>query len=210
MRECRYCTETHGTLLLCEAEWLPVPGYEGLYEVSSHGAVWSVPRRGRKGLMLAQSDRGRGYLSVSLSRDGVGTTWSVHVLVMTTFVGRCPDGEETRHLDGDPGNNTWPANLVYGTPPENGHDKVRHGTAARGERNGRHKLTAVDVGAIHLRRGAGESTEDLSHQFGISRVMVRRILRGAAWRDEFPGERLVAEMTEMAIRRAREERAALR
>ena len=24
--------------------WKPVPGYEGLYEVSNHGQVWSAPR----------------------------------------------------------------------------------------------------------------------------------------------------------------------
>ena len=32
--------------------WLPVPGYEGLYEVSNHGNVWSAPRATTRGGIL--------------------------------------------------------------------------------------------------------------------------------------------------------------
>lgn len=169
----------------CGLKWCPVPDYEGLYEVSNWGDVWSIPRRGRRGRLLAQSPRKDGYRTVGLSRDGVEKTHLVHILVMRAFAGEPPPGMQTRHLDGNPANNTWPGNLAYGTPPQNGQDKIAHGTAAAGERNGRHKLTASDVRELRRRHGDGESVHSLSRRYGVSRPMVRRIVSGNAWRSEF-------------------------
>jgi hypothetical protein len=56
-----------------------------------------------------------------------GRTRLVHQMVLAAHAGPRPDGQEVRHLDGDPLNN-WLANLAYGTPSENSADKVRHGT----------------------------------------------------------------------------------
>jgi hypothetical protein len=53
---------------------------------------------------------------------------------------------QCRHLDGNRSNNRLD-NLAWGTPLENGADKARHGTA-KGERNGRAKLTAAKVRRI--------------------------------------------------------------
>lgn len=69
--------------------WLPVPGYEGFYEVSNHDRVRSVDRvvpgsRGRmynrKGKILRTTVNRGGSHQVSLNRDGKGKTWSVRVL----------------------------------------------------------------------------------------------------------------------------------
>ena len=35
--------------------WLPVVGFEGLYEVSNHGRVWSVLRLSRAGCWIGES-----------------------------------------------------------------------------------------------------------------------------------------------------------
>ncbi|HEV2451255.1 MAG TPA: NUMOD4 domain-containing protein [Streptosporangiaceae bacterium] len=177
-----------------ERQWRPVPDYEGLYEVSSRGDVWSLPRpakRGRKrGLLLRQHlDRKGLYLNVALCRDGKQKTVQVHLLVMRAFADPCPPGQKTRHLDGNSMNNSWPDNLVYGTQPENERDKIGHGTAPRGERNGRHKLTAEDIREIHRRYRLGEPKRSLSRSFGVAPPMIRRILSGSAWQDvarEFP------------------------
>jgi hypothetical protein len=172
-----------------DREWRAAVGYEGSYDVSDKGDVWSLPRGGKAGRMLKQQRDRRGYLNVGLCRGGSQKTILVHRLVMEAFVGPCPPELETRHLDGDAGNNTWPENLVYGTPSENAEDKVLHGTATRGELNGRHKLTAADVREMHRRRLGGESKRSLSRSFGVAPPMVRRILAGTAWQDvhrEFP------------------------
>lgn len=110
--------------------WLPVPGYEGLYEVSDLGRVRSLPRQvgyGRiKGRILKALPGRNGYPRVNLWKDQRAKMHHVHSLVLAAFTGPRPEGYETRHLDGDRCNNTL-ANLSYGTPSENQHDKVRHG-----------------------------------------------------------------------------------
>jgi hypothetical protein len=169
--------------------WLPVPGYEGSYEISDRGDVWSLPRNGKCGRLLRPSRDRAGYMHVGLCRAGVMKNLTVHRLVMAAFVGPCPDGLETRHLDGNPSNNAWPDNLAYGTAEENLADKLRHGTTGRGERNPRHKLTTDDVREIHRRFEVGESKRSLARSFGVTPPMVRNILAGTAWQEvgrEFP------------------------
>lgn len=112
-----------------EATWLPVPGWEDLYEVSDQGQVWSCKvRRGTRGGLLKTPPDNRGYLQVNLSRGGTPHHERVHILVMLAFAGPPPPGMECRHLDGNPSNNWWPENLAWGTSHENNLDQVRHGT----------------------------------------------------------------------------------
>ena len=100
--------------------WLPIPGYEDIYEVSDRGRVRKIA--------LKPSFNKKGYPLVSLSRDGVAQKFLVHRLVMLAFAGPCPDRLMVRHLNGDPTDSRWPENLVYGTAVENAADKKLHGT----------------------------------------------------------------------------------
>jgi hypothetical protein len=94
----------------------------------------------RPGRVLKPHANPHGYRYVNFSRPGFRQTFQVHVLVMLTFVGPCPEGKQVRHLDGDPGNNRWApgdneaeiraagGNLIYGTPKKNAEDRdERHG-----------------------------------------------------------------------------------
>jgi len=109
--------------------WLPIPSYEGRYDVSDQGRVrswlpWNgtpVPR-----ILKACPDKD-GYLQVGLTMYGVVDTGKIHSLVMFAFVGSRPEGLETRHFDGNHLNNSL-ENLRYGTSSENSIDTVRHGT----------------------------------------------------------------------------------
>ena len=85
--------------------WLPVADYEGLYEVSDLGQVRSLPRRTTSGRVLKPQPVSESrHLEASLSRNGKVSRQLVHRLVLAAFVGPCPEGEEVRHLDGNPGN----------------------------------------------------------------------------------------------------------
>lgn len=123
--------------------WLPVPGYEGYYEVSSEGRVRSLDRfvdhasrwggtyrgfcRG-KVLSTSPTDQRRGdfHQKIGLCRDGKRSGQLVHRLVMLAFVGPCPDGMEVCHNNGDPTDNRL-SNLRYDTRAENMLDIVRSG-----------------------------------------------------------------------------------
>lgn len=137
-------------------EWRSVVGYEGRYEVSNDGAVrsvWgSVPRPVRP---FAR----KGYSLASLNLKGDRTTRRVqrrvHCLMLEAFVGPCPDGMQTRHLNGNGLDNRL-VNLRWGTPSENSHDKVRHGThpkAARTTCPRRHPLAGPNLDPFEASRG---------------------------------------------------------
>lgn len=112
--------------------WLPVVDYEGFYEVSDLGRVRSLPRQTVSGvqggkILKPQLTNRFGHLKVTPSRDGVVKQVTVHRAVLAAFIGPCPEGQEVRHLDGNPANNRLD-NLAYGTKGENNLDAVRHGT----------------------------------------------------------------------------------
>ena len=113
--------------------WLPVVGYEGLYEVSNCGRVRSLARTldhyrygaksGHtyilKGKILNSFPKGNGYLALSLlSQDHKRQQAFVAHLVAEAWIGPRPGGFQIDHMDGDKRNNAaW--NLRYVTPWEN-------------------------------------------------------------------------------------------
>lgn len=108
-------------------EWRPIAGYEGLYEVSDHGRVASLPKPTwpTRRILRPGTERG-GYPYVTLRASGRQLHRKIHHLVCEAFNGPRPAGSVTRHLDGDPTNNT-PTNLVWGSYSDNNLDMVRHG-----------------------------------------------------------------------------------
>jgi hypothetical protein len=115
-------------------QWLPVVGWEGLYEVSDAGNVRSLTRtlvmrdgskRTYTGKLLALSPHPRDkHLYCMLHSPK--RNFRVHQLVMRAFSGECPPGQEVRHLNGRHEDNRR-VNLAYGTRLENNLDTVRHG-----------------------------------------------------------------------------------
>lgn len=111
--------------------WRPVPGYEGIYEVSDQGNVRSLDRvdsRGwrRKGRAFrAQMNVSTGRLQVRLHRDGRGKTLNLHRLVALAFVPGEAPGLLALHGDGNALNNT-PGNLYWGTYSQNAIDRETH------------------------------------------------------------------------------------
>lgn len=178
-----------------EAErWLPVPGYEGHYEVSDRGRVRTLARvisrrmgdgsvqdQLRPEKILAQvTYGGRWYPRVTLTVNHKKKTVSVHTLILTAFVGPAPVGMQCRHLDGDL-TNTRLSNLTWGTPKENTADKFRHGTVLRGEKVRQASLTADEVRIIRRRHAAGELQYRMAREYGVSKATVCRVIKGKCW-----------------------------
>lgn len=117
-------------------KWLPVVGWESLYEVSNQGKVRSLDRRvdfpdGRKSYMK----KGRemflwkaksGHLTVRLNFEAKSKTFYVHRLVLEAFVGPCPEGMECLHGRNGVEDNSV-SNLRWGTSSENNLDIKRDG-----------------------------------------------------------------------------------
>lgn len=166
--------------------WKAIPGYEGRYEASTEGRIRSVDRtvysrNWSTGKPFARRISGRilrpgryckaGHLSVILGRRAPGTP--VHQLVMKTFVGPAPAGQEIRHLNGDPKDNRL-KNLKYGTRTENILDVYRQGKAWR-------TLTAADVKDIRQALAAGESQSNIARRYCVSRSCIHSIKIGRTY-----------------------------
>lgn len=171
-------------------QWLPVVGYEGMYEVSSLGRVRSLHRRvlrhdgfwqTHSARVLRQTIGTHGYPAVALCNGGKrGKTRTVHSIVAEAFLGGKPSCMQVRHLNGD---RTDPraCNLHYGTAAENQNDRFMHGTALLGERNPNAKLKSADVLEIRRMLLDGEPRKHISKIFGVSYEAVTDIANDKRW-----------------------------
>lgn len=162
-------------------QFLPVVGYEGLYEVSDLGNVRSLRRSSRprlRGDLLSPSLSAKGgRLKVALCRDGKQKTVYVHRLVLEAFVGMCPEGCEALHGPGGALVNNLD-NLSWGSRSQNqGPDRLRDGTSARGKRR-ELKFTEAIVLECRLRYAAGETQQALAAEFGVTPSAMSQAVTG--------------------------------
>ena len=162
--------------------WLPVPGYEGLYEVSHLGRVRSLHARFRSPRRCAQGDDGTGYPTVGLSKNGKRTTKTVHRLVCRAFHGE-PNAlqNEAAHLDGDR-TNCRASNLKWCSKIENHSHKRFHGTHQAGERHPRAKLTEVTARLALEKLASGETCRAIAETLGVSASTIEDLRKGKKWR----------------------------
>ena len=98
-------------------EWKPVVGFEGAYEVSSHGRVRSLHRNAP--IIMTTGDNGKGYVCLNLRpKKGKPKKFYVHRLVLTAFKGVDHDNKEVNHINGIKSDNTL-ANLEWCTHKRN-------------------------------------------------------------------------------------------
>ena len=175
-------------------EWRPIPGWEGSYEASSWGRVRSVdrclpygrPLRQRlvKGVILKQQPYGRlkNYRLVGLRRNQQRIPRPIHQLVLETFIGPCPSGYITNHLDGNPGNNRL-SNLERCTYSQNNLHALDMGLrGGRGERHFHSRFTNADIVEIrHLHR-QGVKQHSIAARYGCSQSTISAIVRYVAWK----------------------------
>lgn len=183
-------------------KWLPVVGYESLYEVSNFGRVRSLDHQVKKkngvveqkrGKELSPRLAGKGYLYVTLYYSGVRNQVAVHRLVAMAFIG-ADNGLHVNHIDLDKTNNTV-ENLEWVTRSGNaqhaksaGRYMLQHAggrTLARNNPRIAKKLTLNQVEDIKRLAASGHSKQkDIASQFGITQAVVSKIHRGAIWGDK--------------------------
>lgn len=167
--------------------WLPVVGFEGLYEVSDEGRVRSlthlVPCRGGAtrtvhGRIRSSAGLLKGYPAVNLSAGRRTQMRTVHVMVLEAFVGPRPTAaHEGCHGDGNPLNCRL-ANLRWGTKAENKSDSFAHGTAVHGERVHCAKLDRLIVQSL---RSDLRSADRIARELGVDKSTVQRARSGRTW-----------------------------
>ena len=154
--------------------WLPVVGYEGLYEVSTEGRIRN-PRTGKVKVYTHDKQKRRPF--VGLWRNNKICVIYPHKAVLEAFVGKRPKGMEACHNDGNPFNNRLD-NLRWDTPRNNQLDRVKHGTSNRGERCAAAKLTELQVRAILIDT---RLQREIAADYGVRENTISRIKSGKRW-----------------------------
>ena len=173
---------------MAEQNWRPVPGFPDL-EVSEDlqfrtkmrlvaytrpSGTKSVRRFPSKKLKV-QWVHHEGYATVFVSR--LRRPIGCHVLVCLAWHGPPPEGKYyALHRDGDTANFS-PENLYWGDHRDNANDADKHGTLARGEAHGIHKLTEEQVFVIR----ACSQTKLLAEKFGVSPTAIRHARHHRTW-----------------------------
>lgn len=175
-----------------EVVYKEIDGYPG-YRVGDDGSIQSHWRSSRWGRVFTKDwhpmkpsvkkDRtpGRAYMYLNLVKDGKARTFRVHRLVLTAFVGPCPEGMETRHINGNPMDNRL-ENLAWGTPEQNREDNHRLKTYQKGGKHSQAKLTEEQVVEIRRLYATGKLLQrEIADRFSISVSCISPIVNKKTW-----------------------------
>lgn len=162
-----------------------IPNFPG-YFISKDGKIWSDPKKHnhKEGKFLKPGKINNGYLIVSLCKNRKKYNRLVHRLVLETFVGLCPKGMETRHLNGNPADNRL-ENLQWGTYSDNVKDAIKHGTRVdnSGEKCYRAKLTERDVRMIvYMWRTGLFKQKEIADIYSVNYSSICSIVNKRTWK----------------------------
>lgn len=164
-------------------EWKDIEGYEGFYQVSTHGRVKSLDRlvwdewnqcyRKYKERILRPGKSKRGYMVVVLSKSGETTPVKVHRLVLSSFSKNPYNKPQVNHKDGDKSNNVL-SNLEWATCSENMIHAYKNGLCSRNKKPIK-RLTSEESKMIKtMWRTNLYLKKDLSKTFNVSPSTIRR------------------------------------
>ena len=163
--------------------FLPIKGYEGIYEISNQGRVKSLDRidcRGqRRGkIIMRLSNDSDGYQIVSLAKERKKLTHKVHRLVAQAFIPPIDGKNQINHLDGDKKNNHV-KNLMWCTNQENqAHSRE---TGLHPEIAETHKCaTLTNEQVLNIVKETGSHIE-VAKKYNTNPLIVCRIKIGKTW-----------------------------
>lgn len=172
-----------------EEIWRPIIGYEEIYEVSNLGRVKGLNRLSSSGKRLQSkikkpSYNRKKYLIMSLHKDGINKTNSVHRLVAKAFIPNVNNLPQVNHKDGIKIHN-YVDNLEWVTNLENMQHAVIMGLLGdrTGEKNGKALSSNKEVEIIIERYNNGEKASEISKSTGFKIGYIREILFGKSWQN---------------------------
>ena len=154
--------------------WRDIEGYEGLYQVSNLGRVKSLKDcygKDREKILKPRKDK-YGYLTLSLCKNGVKKSFTVHRLVAQAFIHNPNPNHYTQvnHLDENRTNNKL-SNLQWCTCQENLNygNRVKNYIKTRG-----HKVRCIETGKVY------NSLREAERDTGCAHTHISECVRGIA------------------------------
>lgn len=164
--------------IMIQEKFVPVNGYENMYEISNLGRVYSVKTKTFKNTQLGK----RGYYTVDLWKNNKRKNFKIHRLIAIYFIPNPKNKGYVNHIDGDKTNNNL-INLEWTTALENNrHARITGLNRDIGENHHNSKLKVDDI--ILIRELAKNNTHtSLSYMFNISRCNVAKIVKRETWKE---------------------------
>ncbi|PUZ30959.1 helix-turn-helix domain-containing protein [Staphylococcus arlettae] len=171
--------------------WKDIPGYEGIYQVSSYGNVKSVNRKitnsigttriYKEKLLKINKDR-YGYPICKLWKNSKGKNHTIHRLVAICFIKNVDDKPLVNHVDGNKCNNHI-SNLEWCTSSENDLHAFSLGLRSvhKGEKCNFAKLNSDEVKEIKKLKKEGITQREIAKLFNVSEGNVSQIINGQRW-----------------------------
>lgn len=153
--------------------WHPVPGYEGLYEVSDMGNFRNV-KFGRTKHVTPDKE---GYVQVRLCKNGKATTHRAARLVLAAFVGDNPS-MEAAHINNIRTDNRL-TNLCWQTRTANEAHKTATGQRPKSTRG---MFTERLVSVVRDMRNSGFLYEEMAALFGCHYTTLAFICNKTTWK----------------------------
>lgn len=178
------------------SELRDVVGYEGRYQVSREGFVYSVPKVVKVGTSGGTCIRGGHPLKPSIAKraghlrvwlaDGSGKKQPklVHRLVAEAWIPNPQNLPVVNHIDGN-GSNPCADNLEWTTASGNCAHAVREGLTKmpgqKGAHNSRSRLTDSIVLAMRKRYSEIGNASQVGREFGVSSRHAHDVCTGKKW-----------------------------
>lgn len=125
-------------------------------------------------VVISHSKTWDGYHRIEVDNKKI----MAHRAVYEHFKGQIPDGMVVRHTC-DNASCINPEHLTIGTVMDNVMDRVKRNRSAKGERNGRSKLTSEQV--IEIKSDNISKQSVIARKFGVDPTTVRDIKKGKIW-----------------------------
>ena len=160
--------------------WKDIPGYNGRYEISSHGRIRSYAQDRKTGRIKTGNLSLKGYLEILLYDGRGGKKWyPVHRLVAQAFIDNPDNLPQVNHKDENKQNNNA-ENLEWCTNEYN----VCYGTKIKrtAEANRCCKTTSLKVYSVdeHGHKEYFDSIGEAERNTGLSHCNIVRNLKGRA------------------------------
>ena len=158
---------------MIEEQWLDIPGYEGLYQISNFGRVKSFYFKNPR---ILKPHKVKGYSNVELYKNKKKKQFYIHRLVMENF---CPIENmnvlDVNHKDEDKSNNhisnlewmTHKDNLNYGSRAEKARMKMQGKNSSRSK-----KVRCIAKDVIY------DALREAERQLGIPATNISKACKG--------------------------------
>ena len=161
--------------------WMPIEGFNGLYEVSDLGNIMSF--KFKDPALLKLSNKKTGYLYVDLCFFGKCKTFTVHRLVAINFIPNHENKPQVNHINGIKTDNRL-CNLEWVTSSENSIHALKLGLSKKPpnhmisrigkKHHGSKPIIQYDLNMVELNRF--DSTACASRATGFNRSNIRQCL----------------------------------